>query len=85
MYIVRNQEVQQTISYLWKKYLLAITAGDIMLGEVADQLYVSDLNFDELKKEGIDALLEAVISTGFADTIDGAIDNLCEVPEEMRP
>lgn len=85
MYIVRNEEVKAAISELWKQYLLSITAGDIMLGEVADQLYVSDLDYETLKKKGTAALLEAVVNTGFADTIDGAVENLCEAPEEMQP
>lgn len=85
MYIVRNEEMKETISRLWQQYLLSITAGDIMLGEVADQLYVSDLDYEALKKKGTAALLEAVVNTGFADTIDGAVENLCEAPEEMKP
>lgn len=85
MYIVRNEEMKETISHLWKQYLLSITAGDIMLGEVADQLYVSDLDYEALKKKGTAALLEAVVNTGFSDTIDDAVENLCEEPEAMQP
>ena len=85
MYIVRSTEIKDTISQLWMKYLLTITAGDIMLGEVADQLYVSDLDFKRLGRKGEENLLEAVIDTGFSDTIDDAVENLCSDPEGMPP
>ncbi len=85
MYIVRNTEMKDALLGLWKKYLLAITAGDIMLGEVADQLYVSDLDFEKLARKGEGALLEAVVDTGFADTIDDAVGNLCDDPKALAP
>ncbi len=77
--------MKEAISFLWQKYLLSITAGDIMLGEVADQLYVSDLDFAKLRQNGEEALLEAVVDTGFGDTIEDAVENLCEDPEAMKP
>ncbi len=85
MYIVRNTEMKEAITGLWQKYLLSITAGDIMLGEVADQLYVSDLNFKKLLQQGEGALLEAVVDTGFGDTIDDTVENFIDNPEGLKP
>ena len=85
MYIVRNDEIKKAVTELWKQYLLSITAGDIMLGEVADQLYVSDLDYECLMKSGKKKLLTAMMDIGFVDSIDDAIENLYEEPEDMKP
>lgn len=85
MYIVRNDEMKKAVTELWKQYLLAITAGDIMLGEVADQLYVSDLDYKSLMKSGKKKLLTAMMDIGFVDSIDDAIENLYEDPDDMKP
>ncbi len=85
MYIVRNEEIKETLQQLWKQYLLSITAGNIMLGEVADQLYVSDLDYEGLMKRGKKALLMAMMDIGFVDSIDDAIENVYEAPEEIMP
>ena len=85
MYIVRNDEIKKAMTELWKQYLLAITAGDIMLGEVADQLYVSDLDYKHLMQSGKKKLLTTMMDIGFVDSIDDAIENLYEEPDDMKP
>lgn len=85
MYVRRNPEMKALLEELWKRYLLTATAGDIMLGEVADQLYVSDLDFKALEKKGQKVLLETVVDTGFWDDIEGAVEEILESPERMKP
>lgn len=48
---IQKSALAGAVEDLWKKYLLSVTAQDMLLGEVADHLYVEDLDFRPLWTE----------------------------------
>ena len=85
MNITKNAAMKKAVTELWKHYLLSIASGDIMLGEVADQLYISDLDFSCLKRLGKKRAIMDLVTTGFSGTIDDAVDNLYYEYDDMKP
>lgn len=85
MNIQKDVETREAAGALLKKYLLSAVAEDILMGEVADHLYVSDMDFKGLARRGEDYLISAVTQTGFGDIIDDVAYGLCAEPEEYRP
>lgn len=81
MRIRKTQEMEQHISWLWEKFLLAGMAKAIMLGEVAEHLYVTPPE-DPLEK--MDAI-EYMAVSGFADDIRDAAEQIYEEPESVMP
>ena len=81
MHFVNPKAFTRPLRKLLKSYLLSVTAGDIMLGEVADHLCVNDLDRGLSDKERI----RAAVDIGFTDTVDDAIENIGEDPEGLIP
>ena len=81
MYFANPKAFARPLRKLLKSYLLSVTAGDIMLGEVADHLCVNDLDRGLSDKERI----RAAADIGFTDTVDDAIENIWEDPEGLIP
>lgn len=82
MKISNTIELRALTDTLYTQYLLAVTAGDIMLGEVADHLYVSDL---DLKNPDRDKSIQEAVDIGFWDTIDTAVDHIYSRGEDLVP
>lgn len=82
MKISNTIELRALTDTLYMQYLLAVTAGDIMLGEVADHLYVSDL---DLKKPDRNKSIQEAVDLGFWDTIDTAVDHIYSREEDLTP
>lgn len=85
MDIQKNAETREAAGQLWQKYLLSAVAEDILMGEVADHLYLSDMDFKDLARRGEDYLLSAVTQTAFGDTIDDVAYRICADPDDFRP
>lgn len=81
MHFANPKAFTRPLRKLLKSYLLSVTAGDIMLGEVADHLCVNDLDRGLSDKERI----RAAADIGFTDTVDDAIENIWEDPEGLIP
>ena len=81
MHFANPKAFARPLRKLLKSYLLSVTAGDIMLGEVADHLCVNDLDRGLSDKERI----RAAADIGFTDTVDDAIENIWEDPEGLIP
>lgn len=82
MKIANTVSLRPVADELYTRYLLAVTAGDIMLGEVADHLYVSDLDLKQADKAK--AIREAV-QVGFEDTIEAAVDHIFSGDPSLLP
>lgn len=85
MEIRKNKDTRQTAGELWKKFLLSAVAEDMLMGEVADHLYLSDMDFKALSAEGEDYLISSVTETAFGDLVDEAAYDLSERAGEYRP
>lgn len=81
MRIRKTREMEQHISWLWEKFLLAGVAKAIMLGEVAEHLYVTPPE-NPLDRE--DAI-EYMAVSGFADDIRDAAEQIYEEPGSVMP
>lgn len=75
MHFANSKVFTRPLRKLLKSYLLSVTAGDIMLGEVADHLCVNDLDCGLSDKERI----RAAADIGFTDTVDDAIENIWRI------
>lgn len=83
---VYTEQAKRTVTELWKQYLLTAVAGDILMGEISDHLYVEDIDFKGLaEKRGEEYLASAVVETAFGDTIEDAVSQLMYNKEEMKP
>lgn len=80
--ITVTEAAKEAISDLYKKYLLAQTAGDIMLGEVSEHLYVSDLDF---KQKNHVTLKKSIVEVGFYETVETGVINLFNYKKDMKP
>lgn len=80
---------RETVLSLWKSYLLSQLATDIMLGEVADGLYIERIDpasVRQMKKwYPHNAHEAAAADIGFSDDIEQVLDNLHEQPRSMHP
>lgn len=93
MKIQRNEAIQNRIHELWLDFLLAGLVNDMMMGEVADHLYIEKIDNEEslLKASEMtppgepDPYIDEVTALGFGDTIRRAVTNLYEDPEGMKP
>lgn len=66
---IQKSALAGAVEDLWKKYLLSVTAQDMLLGEVADHLYVEDLDFSTSSDRD---LISSYVSIGFGDDIGEA-------------
>ena len=85
MKIRNNRDTKQVAGELWKKFLLSAVAEDMLMGEVADHLYLSDMDFKALSDKGEDYLVSSVTETAFGDLVDEAAYDLSERAGEYRP
>lgn len=86
MSLVKNEEIKNTVTGLWKQYLLTAVADDILMGEISDHLYVENIDFQGLAaKKGENYLASVVADTAFGDTIEDAVSQLVYDREEMKP
>ncbi len=81
MKISQSQDMKSYTRALWTSYLMAGAAKAVMLGEVAEHLYVSPP--DELLS-GEDVVAYAAVS-GFGDDIRDAAEQIYESPESVMP
>lgn len=73
MKLVKGPEAERVTGGLWRQFLISEIAGEIMLGEVQDHLYVEDLDFKGRSK---DKVVRDAVETGFLDLIDDATERL---------
>ena len=85
MEIRKNTDTRIMAGELWKKFLLSAVAEDMLMGEVADHLYLSDMDFKSLSQKGEDYLISSVTETAFGDLVDEAAYNLSERAGDYRP
>lgn len=86
MDIKPSEQIKKHIQNLWNKYLLAEITNDIMLNEISSGLYVKNPDMqwiESLNKQN--PLKYGIVSIGFSDTVDDAIENLYNYPEEFLP
>ena len=69
MEIKNSTAMKERALDLWKTYLLSVTAQDMLLGEVADHLYVGDVDFKKLSAKGERAPVSSYVDIGFSDDI----------------
>ena len=67
MKLVKGPEAERVTGGLWRQFLISEIAGEIMLGEVQDHLYVEDLDFKGRSK---DKVVRDAVETGFLDLSD---------------
>lgn len=82
MKLVKGPEAERLTGGLWRQFLISEIAGEIMLGEVQDHLYVEDLDFKGRSK---DKIVRDAVETGFLDLIDDAIERLSFYKKELEP
>lgn len=85
MEIRKSNAVKDRIQDLWKNYLLSTAAQDMLLGEVAEHLYVGNLDFKQMAARGDSYVSSAYVETGFADDIGELAYELCHGGEDMAP
>jgi hypothetical protein len=79
---------RQHLRSLWDKYLLASLVNDIMLGEVADHLYIEHVDDKLIPREGEEAsqdLIDELAVSGFGDSIREAVYRLYAERERLMP
>lgn len=82
MKLVKGPEAERVTGGLWRQFLISEIAGEIMLGEVQDHLYVEDLDFKGRSK---DKVVRDSVETGFLDLIDDATERLSFYKKELEP
>lgn len=81
-----KEEIRKYIQKLWHSYLLAEIVNDLMLSEIANGLYIENPDMDWIKTlKGRNPLIDGIVSIGFSDTIDDALENLYTYPENFIP
>lgn len=81
MKIERSTGMKRYTQELWQSFLMADAAKTIMLGEVADHLYVSPPGQPLSRKETV----EYAAVSGFGDDIRNAAEEIYESPETVMP
>lgn len=81
MKIQRSTGMKRYIETLWQSFLMAGAAKTIMLGEVADHLYVSPPDQPLSREETI----EYAAVSGFGDDIRNAAEEIYEAPQTVMP
>ena len=88
MKIKRTAQNEAYIEALWDDFLLAGTVNEILLGEVADHLYLEDVP-PRLQRpydgDGKDPLETYAAETGLLDSIEGAVEAMADDPYGTRP
>ena len=82
MKLVKGPEAERVTGGLWRQFLISEIAGEIMLGEVQDHLYVEDLDFKGRSK---DKVVRDAVESGFLDLIDDATERLSFYKKELEP
>lgn len=86
MDIQPTENIKKDIHNLWNKYLIAEITNDIILNEISSGLYVENPDMQWIESiNSKNPLTEGIVSIGFSDTIDDAIENLYNYAEEFLP
>lgn len=88
MNIERTAQNEASIEKLWEDFLLAGTVNEILLGEVADHLYLEDVPRplrQAYQGKGKDPLETYAAETGLSDSIAGAVEAMEDDPRGTRP
>lgn len=89
---MRVEKTQETASYirlLWKKFLLSGAAGELLLNEVAEHLYIGDVPRElrglPIPASGRDRAAEYAVLSGFAEDIEDAVAEMDADPRGTMP
>lgn len=85
MEIKNSTAMKERALDLWKTYLLSVSAQDMLLGEVADHLYVGDVDFKKLSAKGERAPVSSYVDIGFSDDIGEMAYELSRGGEDLAP
>ena len=79
---LKDKEKRELLD-LYKEFLLSAVAADLMLGEVEDHLFLSDV--DETQTDTDVRAAEYAADIGFGDDINDAVYRMYEEKDEYRP
>lgn len=88
MNIERTAQNEASIERLWEDFLLAGTVNEILLGEVADHLYLEDVPRPLRQAhhgKGKDPLETYAAETGLSDSVAGAVEAMEDDPHGTQP
>ena len=80
--LFRDKEKRELLE-LYKEFLLSAVAADLMLGEVEDHLFLSDV--DETQTDTDARAAEYAADIGFGDDINDAVYRMYEEKDEYLP